>query len=162
MDGWKVSNQGGQLKLVRGPCWAVVTFYRAYGGRDVPDSHVVESLHKDRPEFEHYVARYQYPAHGSIKLYDFAYGRMATTTAYREHWSTPTEFVDLSDDWLSGEEDDQPGLEKVYRKVEIVHLRAAELDELYVDWARGRVLHEGDPASLEFARHVLAELGGEI
>src|SRR5262249_591246 len=84
MDGWKVSREGGRLKIVEGPRWAVVTFFRAYGGREVPDSQIVESLHKDRPALEHLIVKYQYPAPGSLKQYDFAYGRMATAVAYRE------------------------------------------------------------------------------
>jgi hypothetical protein len=164
MDGWKVSYDGSRVKMHQGPCWAVVTFYRAYGGRDVPDSHVVESLHKDRPDLERLMAKYLFPAPGSIKQYDFAYGRMACAVSYRESPSagTLTEYDDETRGDVDFEDaDDVPGLEKVYRKVEIVRLTPHEIRDLYLDWARTRVLRDGDPASMDFALHVLAELGGE-
>jgi hypothetical protein len=164
MDGWKVSYDGGRVKMHQGPCWAVVTFYRAYGGRDVPDSHVVESLHKDRPDLERLMAKYLFPAPGSIKQYDFAYGRMASAVSYREGPAagTLTEYDDeIRGDVDFEDVDDMPGVETVYRKVEIVRLSTHEIRDLYLDWARTRVLREGDPASMDFALHVLAELGGE-
>jgi hypothetical protein len=165
MDGWKVSREGGRLKMVEGPCWAVVTFFRAYGGREVPESQVVESLHKDRPALEHLIEKYHYPAPGSLKRYDFAYGRMATAVAYREagSFAATVEPEDAEPEpFQSLDADDLPGVETVYRKVEVVRLPANEVKELYLDWARTRILREGDGQSLEFALHVLAELGGEI
>jgi hypothetical protein len=164
MDGWKVSYDGCRVKMHEGTCWAVVTYYRAYGGRDVPDSHVVESLHKDRPDLERLMARYLYPARGSIKQYDFAYGRMASAVCYREGPTSGvlTEYDDEARGDAGYEDsEDTPGVEKVYRKVEIVRLSPQEVRDLYLDWARSRVLREGEPASLDFALHVLAELGGE-
>jgi hypothetical protein len=165
MDGWKVSYDGCRVKMHEGPCWAVVTYYRAYGGRDVPDSHVVESLHKDRPDLERLMARYLYPAPGSIKQYDFAYGRMASAVSYRECPAAGvlTEYDDQARGEFDVEDaDDTPGVEKVYRKVEIVRLTSQEIRDLYLDWARSRILREGESPSLDFALHVLAELGGEI
>ena len=96
MDGWKVSYDGSSAKIHEGPCWAVVTYFRAYDGREVPDSHVVESLHLDRPALDRLIEKYQYPAPNSIKMYDFAYGRMAVGAAYREGWSAggTSEFED--------------------------------------------------------------------
>jgi hypothetical protein len=165
MEGWKVSYDGVRAKIIEGPCWAVVTFYRAYGGRDVPDSHCVESLHRDRPVLDKLIVKYQYPAPGSIKQFDFAYGRMASAVAYREGYSPAgaSEFEDeYKSDFVYSDAEDVPGVEKVYRKVEVERLSAAEIRDLYIDWAQTRVLHEGDPASLDFALHVLAELGGEV
>jgi hypothetical protein len=163
MDGWTVSRDGARTKIVQGPCWAVVTYFRAYGGREVPDSFVVESLHKDRPSLEQLIAKYQYPAPGSVKRYDFAYGRMACAVAYREapSYGTISDYEEGgADPFDSGE--DVPGVESVYRKVDVIRLPAAEVKELYLDWARTRVVGEGEPLSLEFALHVLAELGGEV
>jgi hypothetical protein len=167
MDGWKVSYDGTRAKIFDGPCWAVVTYFRSYDGREVPESHIVESLHKDRPALDRVIEKFQYPAPGSIKLYDFAYGRMATGVAYREGWSSEgsSDFTDEHDNefvFSDSDTEDQPGVEKVYRKVDVVRLTAAEVQDLYVDWAHARVLRDGDPAALEFALHVLAELGGEI
>jgi hypothetical protein len=166
MDGWKVSYDGIRSKIVEGPCWAVVTYFRAYGGRDVPDSHLVESLSRERPSLDRLIEKYQYPAPGSIKQYDFAYGRLATAAvAYREGWypGSSTEFADEQNgELISGDAEDLPGVEKVYRKVEVVRLTADEVHDLYLDWARTRVSRESDPASLDFALHVLAELGGEV
>jgi hypothetical protein len=164
MDGWKVSYDGVRAKIFEGPCWAVVTYYRAYAGRDVPDSHQVESLHKDRPALDRLVAKYQYPASGSVKQFDFAYGRMASSVAYREALE-PSSWADefeQPDDGAYSDTEDAPGVEKVYRKVELVRLSSREVRDLYLDWARSRVLHEGEEPSLEFALHVLAELGGEV
>lgn len=165
MDGWKVSRDGGRLKIVDGPCWAVVTFFRAYGGREVPDTYVVESLHKDRPGLEHLIQKYQYPAPGSLKRYDFAFGRMATAAAYREG-ACYGSVQDYDEDDLAGfqveDGEDVPGVETVYRKVDVIRLPAAEVKDLYLEWARTRILREGDGQSLDFALHVLAELGGEL
>jgi hypothetical protein len=165
MDGWKVSQNGGRLKIVQGPCWAVVTYWRAYDGREVPDSHVAESLHRDRPELERLIEKYQYPAPGSVKQYDFAYGRMACATPYRESWESgyaaePAE--EEYEEFVFPDAEDEPGVEKVFRKVDIVRVTAAVVQDLYLDWARARILNEGDPPSLEFALHVLAEYGGEV
>ena len=57
--------------------------------------------------------------------------------------------------------DDPPGVEKVYRKLDVIRLTAAEVRELYLDWARNRVLHGTNEAENEFAWHILSELGGE-
>jgi hypothetical protein len=164
-DGWKISYDGSRSKIIEGPCWAVVTYYRGYAGREVPESHVVESLHKDRPDLERLIAKYQYPAPGSIKQYDFAYGRMASAVSYRSEpssYSEAPEFEhDQADEYVPSDAEDEPGIEKVYRKVEVVRLSGDEVRDLYLDWARSRVVHEGDPVSLDFALHVLAELGGE-
>jgi hypothetical protein len=165
MDGWKVSHDGIRAKIMEGAYWAVVTSFRAYSGREVPDSHVVESLHNDRPSLDRLIEKYQYPAPGSVKQYDFAYGRMACAVSYREGWLTEPatdapETTNNESVWCDAE--DLPGVEKVYRKVEVIRLTAPEVQDLYLDWARTRVLKDGDPLSLEFALHVLAELGGEV
>jgi hypothetical protein len=165
MDGWKVSYDGIRAKIVSGPCWAVVTFFRAYDGREMPDSHVVESLHYDRPNLERLIAKYQYPAPGSIKQYDFAYGRMVCAVAYRESpaFATgPSYEEEQTNEFVFGDAEDQPGMEKVFRKVEVVRLTKADVEDLYLDWARARVLKEHESPSLDFALHVLAELGGEV
>jgi hypothetical protein len=165
MDGWKVSYDGIRAKIVAGPCWAVVTYFRAYDGREIPDSHVVESLHHDRPSLDRLIAKYQYPAPGSIKQYDFAYGRMMCSVAYRE---SPAFATGLSyeeeqpNEFVFGDAEDQPGVEKVFRKVEVVRLTKDDVEDLYLDWARARILKEQESASLDFALHVLAELGGEV
>jgi hypothetical protein len=162
MDGWKVSYDGSRAKIVEGPCWAVVTFFRAYNGRELPESHVVESLHTHRPSFDHLLEKYQFPAPGSIKQYDFAYGRMVGAATYREDWSCAPrlDYEDDQSEFVSSD-DEQPGMESVYRKVDVIRLTADEVRDLYLDWARTRVAREADPLSLEFALHVLAELGGE-
>jgi hypothetical protein len=165
MDGWKVSYDGIRAKIVTGPCWAVVTYFRAYDGREIPDSHVVESLHHDRPSLDRLTAKYQYPAPGSIKQYDFAYGRMMTAVAYRESsaFATVPSCEEDQPPWLVfGDAEDQPGVEKVFRKVEVVRLTPDDVQDLYLDWARARILKEHESPSLEFALHVLAELGGEV
>jgi hypothetical protein len=165
MDGWKVSYDGARAKMIHGPCWGVVTFFRSYDGREVPDSHIVESVHHDRPNLERLIEKYQYPAPGSVKQYDFAYGRMATAVAYRE---SPVYAVDLAiedetqDEFVFCDLEDKPGMEKVFRKVEMVRLTKGDVEDLYLDWARTRILKETDDPSLEFALHVLAEIGGEV
>jgi hypothetical protein len=165
MDGWKVSYDGSRARIVEGPCWAVVTFYRAYDGRAVPESHLVESLHRERPSLDRLLEKFQYPAPGSVKQYDFAYGRMACATLYREDppFANGPEWVDeQTNEFVFTDTEDQPGVEKVFRKVEVVRLTAADVQDLYIDWARTRVLKESDSASLDFALHVLAELAGEV
>jgi hypothetical protein len=165
MDGWKVSHDGVRAKILQGPCWAVVTYFRAYDGREVPESHVVESLHHDRPNLERLIAKYQYPAPGSTKQYDFAYHRMMAAAAYRESPSfalVPSIDDEQPMDYVFDDAEDQPGVEKIHRKVEIVRLTKADVEDLYLDWARTRILRESDSASLEFALHVLADLGGEV
>jgi hypothetical protein len=164
MDGWKVSYDGSRSKIVEGPCWAVVTYFRAYDGRDVPESYLVESLHRDRPSLDRLIEKYQYPAPGSVKQYDFAYGRIPCAVPYREDLAfayEPELGEEHSNEFVYTDAEDQPGVEKVFRKVEVVRLTAADVQDLYLDWARTRVLKDADPASLEFALHVLAELGGE-
>jgi hypothetical protein len=167
MDGWKVSYDGIRARVLHGPCWAVLTYFRAYGGRDVPDSFVIESLHKDRPNLERLIEKYQYPAPGSIKLYDFAYRRMASSVAYREAIAAvvtqPVGYADSNDSGICYEDaEEQPGVEKVYRKVDVIRLTDREMRDLYLDWARTRVLQEIESPSLDFALHVLADLGGEV
>jgi hypothetical protein len=165
MDGWKVNQDVNRPKIIEGPCWAVITFFRSYDGREVPDSQVVESLHRDRPSLDRVIEKYQYPAPGSVKQYDFAYGRMACAARYRETWEPAREFASEDEefsDFTFTDDEDQPGVEKVYRKVEVARLTPADVQDLYLDWARSRVLKEGDSPSLDFALHVLAELGGEV
>ncbi len=137
MDGWKVSYDGVRAKIIEGPSWAVVTYYRAYGGRDVPDSHCVESLHRDRPAFDKLIAKYQYPAPGSIKQFDFAYGRMASAAAYREGLSPAgtSEFEDeYKSDFVYSDAEDMPGVEGVSEGRGRIPDGAAEVRDLYIDW----------------------------
>jgi hypothetical protein len=162
MDGWKVSLAADRAKIVKGPAWAVVTFYRTYDGKEAPEPRVVESLHRDRPNLEPLVDKYQFPAPGSVKQYDFAYGRMlsgVSAGATRSYGLDPRSERDGG--YASWDAEDLPGVERVYRKVEAVRLTDAEIRELYVDWARGRVLKDPETPGVDFALHVLAELGGE-
>ena len=163
MDGWKVSFDGSRAKIVEGPAWAVITYFRAYDGREVPDSRLVRSLHHDRPTLDRLIERYQYPAPGSVQQFDFAYGRMGLAVSDRPAPSREPEpegsALDTQIIWPDA--DDLPGVEKVYRKVEIERLSAEDIRELYVDWARHRVVKDCESPETDFALHVLAELGGE-
>jgi hypothetical protein len=162
MDGWKVSLVGDRAKIITGPAWAVVTFYRSYDGKEVPEPRVVESLHRDRPNLEPLVDKFQFPAPGSVKQYDFAYGRMLSAVAAGAGRSYDLDpHLDRDGGYDSWDAEDLPGVEKVYRKVEVIRLTDAEIRELYLDWARSRVLKDPEAPGVEFALHVLAELGGE-
>ena len=100
---------------------------------------MVETLQHDRPSLDRLIAKYQYPAPGSIKQYDFAYGRMASAVAYREsptYAAVPSFEDDPPHEFDFGGVEDQPGVERVYRKVEAVRLTTDDLEALYLDWAR--------------------------
>ncbi len=164
MDGWKVSFDGTRAKLVTGPCWAVVTYFRSYDGREVPDSRVVESLHHEQPRLDRLQEKYLYPAAGSVKQYDFAYHRMAACLPARPRWwleAGGDNEDGLEEGYVACDARDLPGVEKVYRKVEVARLTTDELRELYLEWARTHVVKEAETPAMDFALHVLAELGGE-
>jgi hypothetical protein len=164
MDGWKVSFDGTRSKIVQGPALAVITCYRTYDGREVPEARIVESLHRDKPNLDGLHHKYQFPAPGSVKQYDFAYGRMLTAAPAGGGWSydlDPDLGHEPDAEYVPWDAEDLPGVEKVYRKVEVVRLTDDEIRDLYVDWARSCVSQETESPSVDFALHVLAELSAE-